>query len=163
MIKNKFHLLVALFIMSATTAFAGYALANVKAAFKEMYPAANDVAWSQDDGYYCADFMLSDLEKNVWFNAQAQWVMTQTELESTDRVPDAVYNAYAAGSYSDWQVLDVTLTEFPKWEPIYTIEVGQQNVDVKYQLFYAPNGELLRTRNVSDRYDILGPSTFLPD
>ena len=50
MIKNKFHLLVALFIMSATTAFAGYALANVQAAFTEMYPAANDVAWSQDDG-----------------------------------------------------------------------------------------------------------------
>ena len=38
---------------------------------------------------------------------------------------------------------------------------GQDNVDIKYQLFYTPQGVLLKTRNVSDMYDILGPSTFL--
>ena len=69
-----------------TTAFAGYSPANVQAALKKMYPDAKDIAWSQDDGYYCADFMMNGLEKNVWFNTQAQWVMIQTELISTDRL-----------------------------------------------------------------------------
>lgn len=160
MIKFKFSLIVVLLIF-VNTAFAGYSPAKVQAALKKMYPTATDIAWSEDGGYYCADFMQDGFEKNVWFNAQAQWVMTQTELGSTDRVPDAVYNAYAASPYCAWGVLDVTLVEFPKWEPIYTIKVGQSNVDIKYQLFYAPNGELLRTRNVTDMDDILGPGTFL--
>lgn len=43
----------------------------------------------------------------------------------------------------------------------YVIKVGQQNVDIQYQLFYSPNGTLLRTRNVSYMDDILGPGTFL--
>ena len=56
---------------------------------------------------------------------------------------------------------DVTYVEFPKWQPIIVIKVGQQNVDIQYQLFYSPNGTLLRTRNVSYMDDILGPGTFL--
>ena len=139
MIKLKFGILLAMLAVT-TTAFAGYSPANVQAALKKMYPDAKDIAWSQDDGYYCADFMMNGLEKNVWFNTQAQWVMIQTELISTDRL---------------------TSVEFPKWEPIIVIKVGQPNVDIKYQLFYAPNGEILRTRNVSDMYDILGPKTFI--
>ena len=64
-------------------------LQEVQAALKKMYPTAKDIAWSQDDGYYCADFMMNGLEKNVWFNAQAQWAMTQTELV------DAIYSEMA--------------------------------------------------------------------
>ena len=160
MIKLKFGILLAMLAVT-TTAFAGYSPANVQAALKKMYPDAKDIAWSQDDGYYCADFMMNGLEKNVWFNTQAQWVMIQTELISTDRLTPPVYNAFAASNYAAWEVLDVTYVEFPKWEPIIVIKVGQPNVDIRYQLFYAPNGEILRTRNVSDMYDILGPKTFI--
>ncbi|WP_455586924.1 PepSY-like domain-containing protein [Bacteroides sp.] len=160
MIKLRFGVLIAILI-TATSAFAGYAPGKVQAALKKMYPTANDIAWSQDDGYYCADFMMNGLEKNVWFNAQGQWAMTQTELVSTDRLSPAVYNAFSMSNYDDWEVLDVTYVEFPKWEPIIVIKVGQANIDIKYQLFYTPKGELLRTRNVSNMYDILGPGTFL--
>ncbi len=160
MIKLKLSVLLAMLIAS-TTAFAGYAPAQVQAALKKMYPTAKDIAWSQDDGYYCADFMMNGLEKNVWFNAQAQWAMTQTELVSVDRLSPAVYNAFAASDYADGIVEDVTYVEFPKWEPIIVIKVGKANIDMKYQLFYTPNGQLLRTRNVSNMYDILGPGTFL--
>jgi hypothetical protein len=53
------------------------------------------------------------------------------------------------------------MVEFPKWQAIIVIKVGQDNVDIKYQLFYSPQGMLLKTRNVSYMYDILGPGTFL--
>lgn len=160
MIKLKFGVLLAMLITSAT-AFAGYAPSKVQAALKKMYPAAKDIAWSQDAGYYCADFMSDGFEKNVWFNAQAQCVMIQTELENTDRLSPAVYNAFAMSSYGDWEVLDVTYVEFPKWQPIIVIKVGQANIDIIYQLFYTPTGKLLRTRNVTDMHNILGPGTFL--
>ena len=64
-------------------------------------------------------------------------------------------------SYASWVAEDVTMVEFPKWQAIIVIEVGQDNVDIKYQLFYTPKGILLKTRNVSYMYDILGPGTFL--
>lgn len=62
-----------------------------------MYPKADGIAWSQDGGYYCADFMMNGYEKNVWFNAQGQWQMTQTEWGDTDELSATVYNAYASG------------------------------------------------------------------
>ena len=125
------------------------------------HPKANGIAWSQDDGYYCANFVMNGFTKNVWFNVRGQWVMTQTDLVSLDRLSPAVYNAFVSGPYASWVVDNVTMVEFPKWQAIIVIKVGQDNVDIKYQLFYTPQGVLLKTRNVSDMYDILGPSTFL--
>lgn len=80
---------------------------------------------------------------------QAQWQMTQTDLVSLDRVTPTVYNAFVSGPYASWVVNDVTMVEFPKWQAIIVINVGQDNVDIKYQLFYSPQGMLLKTRNVS--------------
>lgn len=160
MIKLIFSVLISL-LMATTSAYAGYAPAGVQAALQKMYPTADDIAWSQDDGYYMADFVTDDFEKNVWFTPQAQWVMIQTELGNVDQLSPEVYNAFALSSYADWEVQDVTLVEFPKWQPIIVIKVGRANVDIKYQLFYTPDGELLRTRDVSDMNDILGPGTFL--
>ena len=107
------------------------------------------------------NFVMNGFTKSVWFNAQAQWQMTQTDLVSLDRVTPTVYNAFVSGPYASWVVDDVTMVEFPKWQAIIVIKVGQDNVDIKYQLFYSPQGRLLKTRNVSYMYDILGPGTFL--
>ena len=108
---------ITLFLLLSTSVFGDTPPGNVQATFKKMYPKANGIAWSQDDGYYCANFVMNGFTKNVWFNVRGQWVMTQTDLVSLDRLSPAVYNT--------------------------------------------PQGVLLKTRNVSDMYDILGPSTFL--
>ena len=157
---KKFNIMAVLLLFSISV-LAIVPPDNVQATFKKMYPKTNDIAWSQDDGYYCANFVMNGFTKNVWFNAQGQWQMTQTEWGDTDELSATVYNAFASGPYSGWQVEDVTYVEFPKWQPIIVIKVGQQNVDIQYQLFYSPNGALLRTRNVSYMDDILGPGTFL--
>lgn len=157
---RKSYILAILLSMSMSV-FAIAPPANVAAAFKKMYPQANDIAWSADDGYYCANFVMNGFTKNVWFNVQGQWEMTQTDLVGLDRLTPAVYNAFTFSPYASWVVEDVTMVEFPKWQAILVIEVGQANVDIKYQLFYTPKGMLLKTRNVSNMYDILGPQTFL--
>lgn len=156
---KKFSLIMVMLLLSIT--FSAYTPTNVQAALKKMYPKASDIAWSQDDGYYCANFVMNGFTKNVWFNARAQWQMTQTDLVSLDQLSPELYNAFVMSQYASWVVDDVTMVEFPKWQAIIVIKVGQDNVDIKYQLFYTPKGVLLRIRNVSDMYDILGPATFL--
>lgn len=156
---KKFSVLAVLLLLSLSV-FAIAPPANVQAAFVKMYPKANGVAWSQDDGYYVANFISNGFTKKVWFNRQGEWQMIQTDWGSLDRLTPAVYNAFVAGPYASWVVDDVTLVEFPKWQAIMVIEVGQDNVDLKYQLFYTPRGMLLKTRNVTYMYNILGASTF---
>lgn len=157
--KLNFSILIVMLITS-TSVFA-YILPSAQATFKKMYPKASDVAWSQNGNYYLADFMMNGFEKNVWFDGQGNWAMTQTELGNLDELTPVVYNAFVSGPYANGAVEDVTLVEFPKWQAIIVIKVGKDNVDLKYQLFYTPSGILLRTRNVSYMHDILGPSTFL--
>ena len=57
MIKLRFSLLMALLVV-AVSVFADNAPAKVQTALKKMYPKADGIAWSQDGGYYCADFMM---------------------------------------------------------------------------------------------------------
>lgn len=147
-------------LITSISAFA-YILPAAQTTFKKMYPKASDVAWSQNGNYYLADFMMNGFEKNVWFDGQANWAMTQTELGSLDQLTPVVYNAFVSGPYANGIVEDVTFVEFPKWQAIIVIKVGKDNVDLKYQVFYTPSGILLRARNVSYMHDILGPSTFL--
>lgn len=159
---KKYNILAFILLsLLSISAFADTPPGNVQTTFRKMYPKAKDTAWSQDDGYYCANFVMNGFTKDVWFNTKGQWEMTQTDLVSLDRLSPRVYNAFVSGSYASWVVDDVTMVEFPKWQAIIVIKVGQDNVDIKYQLFYTPQGMLLKTRNVSYMHDILGPKTFL--
>ena len=47
---------LAVILLLSVSAFAILPPGNIQAAFKKMYPKANGIAWSQDDGYYCANF-----------------------------------------------------------------------------------------------------------
>ena len=93
---------ITLFLLLSTSVFGDTPPGNVQATFKKMYPKANGIAWSQDDGYYCANFVMNGFTKNVWFNVRGQWVMTQTDLVSLDRLSPAVYNAFVSGPYASW-------------------------------------------------------------
>lgn len=99
MSKLKFSFLV-LMLMVSVSASADWAPADVQAALKKMYPTADGVAWSHDESYYVADFLMNGFDTKVWFDGQAQWVMQQTDWETMDEVPPAVYNAFAASEYS---------------------------------------------------------------
>ena len=148
-------------IIASNVAFAIDAPANIQAAFKKYYPEVELVIWSMDQGYYKGQFEYDGYNKSIWFNNQAQWVMEQTPLSSVDDVPPAVYNAFASCEYASWIVETVTLVNFPKWQPIFVIKVGQNNVEGMNQLFYQPNGNLLKIVDVTNEYGILEPSVFI--
>ena len=50
-------------------------------ALKKIYPHAMNVSWSQQGNYYVASFTQNGFEKKVWMNGNAQWVMTNTNLQ----------------------------------------------------------------------------------
>ena len=77
--------------------FAGYAPDNVQTALTKMYPSAKGIAWSQDEEYYVADFMMNGFDTKVWFNTDAEWVMKQTDWETLDEGPAAVFSQSVFG------------------------------------------------------------------
>lgn len=158
--KLKFTFLLVM-LLTTVTAFAGYAPANVRAALKKMYPTADDIAWSQGSGYYIADFMMDGFDTKVWFQPDGQWAMKQTDWETMDEVPAAVFNSFAASYYSGYEVQNVVWVQFPKWQPIVAVVVGLPNVQTRYLLLFTPYGEFLNERNVTFMHNILGPATFL--
>lgn len=159
--KRLFGIIMMLLITSTGLIFAIDAPANVAAAFKKYYPEVGLVIWSQDQGYYKGQFEYEGFNKSIWFNDQAQWVMEQTAIGSVDDVPPAVYNSFVSGEYANWIVETVTLVNFPKWQSIFVIKVGQNNAEGTNQLFYQPNGNLLKIVDVTNQYGILEPSVFI--
>ena len=158
--KLKTSLLI-LMLLASISASAGYAPDSVQIALKKMYPTAAGIAWSQDKAYYVADFVMNGFDTRVWFTPDAEWVMKQTDWETLDEVPAAVFNAFAASEYSGGMVQNVTWVQFPKWQSIVAVEVGMANLQTKYQILFTPNGEVLRQQNITYAYNTLGASTFL--
>lgn len=59
---KKFNIMAVLLLFSISV-LAIVPPDNVQATFKKMYPKTNDIAWSQDDGYYCANFVMNGFTK----------------------------------------------------------------------------------------------------
>lgn len=160
--KLKFSFLL-LMLLASVSAFAGYAPANVQTALRKLYPQAKDVAWTRDESYYVAEFIANGFGTKVWFNADADWEMKQTDWETMDEVPAAVYNSYAASQYSGGMVQDVVLVQFPKRQSVISVVVGMANTQTRYQLLFSPQGELEDERNATYFNNLLGAEVFLSE
>lgn len=159
---NKLKVSLIIFLLAVSlSAFADWSPANVQAALKKMYPTSDDIAWSRDEGYYVADFMMDGFDTKVWFNADAQWVMKQTDWQTMDEVPAAVFNAFAASQFSGGMVQDVVWVQFPKWQPIVAVITGMANVETRYLILFTPDGGIINDWNITYAHNTLGAKTFL--
>ena len=133
----------------------GYVSAETKAAFDEKYPAAKDVEWETRNDYLIVDFKQDKVEKEAWFDAKANWLMTETELNSINNLPPAVLTAFMESSYSNWVVDDVAILEYPN-EPstefVVTVEQGK-----KVELYFSEGGGLLHEKDVTNGDDTHWP------
>ena len=85
--------------------------------------------------------------------------MTEVDVESLEAVPAAVAKAFMQSTMASMQLEDVRIITFPK-QPAVVIEVEEYNTDSEFQLFYAPDGKLLQTLNVSDTGGEIYPGLF---
>lgn len=127
----------------------------VSKALTAKFPTATNVEWEQKKSYFVADCRVDGKDKDVWFDAQAAWQLTETDIFWND-LPAAVQTAFEAGEYAAWKREDIDMLEYPVQPVRYVIEV--ENGAMEYQLFYAGNGNFLNKRDVSGDKD----DTHLP-
>lgn len=119
-------------------------------ALAQKYPNATGVEWEKKGQYNVAECWVDTRELDVWFATGAQWVMTETELRTTD-LPQAITTAIVQTEYATWRIDDVDLLEYPSKDKEYVVEVelGKQEMD----LYFSESGELLRKKDVSGNAD----------
>ena len=140
---------------------AGWAPEAVRDSLKSLYPKVKTVGWEADGSYYVAGFQDNGFDMRVWFDGKGGWLMKQTDWETMDEVPAAVFNAFSFSPYSTAEVEDVTWVEFPHRTGLVVIQVNIRNAMATYQLFYTPSGTLTRLRNITYTYNNLGANVFL--
>lgn len=130
---------------------------NIVDALKQLYPGAQDVEWEMKGTYYVADCWVTGDELDVWFDANANWVMTENDLESIDNLVPAVYTTFINSNYSSWVVIDVSVLTFPQHLTESVIQVKQGTL--RYALYFSQEGGLLHEKNISDGDDTNWPPT----
>lgn len=117
-----------------------------------MYPNATDITWTTKNGYYVADFnvtqtyTVSGKTNSAWFDNVGEWFMTETEIAFT-ALPEAVKQAFASSEYASFRVDDeVDMLSRTGVETVYVIEVeGVVNgSDTDIDLYYDATGVLVK-------------------
>ena len=127
---------------------------SVVQALKQKYTSATGIEWEQKGTYFVADCWLDGKESNIWFDPNANWLMTESEIFWND-LPEAVQTAFGSGEYANWVQDDYYFLLYPLQPMQYVIEVKQGNQ--KYQLFYSEDGGLMNTVNVTGKDDTIYP------
>lgn len=106
--------------------------------------------WSTRGANYVAEFKDRNQDVDAWFDANGDWLMTETDLPF-EALPEAVKQSFLASEYKDWKCDDVDMLERKGMETVYVIEVerGHQEFD----LYFDANGNLLKAVEDVDRED----------
>lgn len=130
---------------------------NITEALKQLYPAAQNIEWEMKGDYYVADCWVTGDELDVWFDANANWVMTENELDSIEQLVPAVYTAFQNSDYSAWVVTDVYVLTYPQnmTESVIQVKLGSQ----RYSLYFSQEGGLLHKKDISNGDDTNWPPT----
>lgn len=124
-------------------------------ALKQLYPNAQNVEWEMKGDYYVADCWVTGDELDVWFDANANWVMTENELDSIDQLVPAVYTGFRNSNYSSWVVTDVFVLTYPQHPTESVIQVKQGNL--RFALYFSQEGGLLHERDITNGDDTNWP------
>lgn len=113
-------------------------------ALDAIYPGASaNARWETEKGYYVAEFNNNERQDvEVWFDRSPKWVMTETDLDRIDQLPEAVQAAFNAGGYAGYLVDDIDFYERFDGN-FYVIEVEKQG-QPDTELFYKDNGEFIK-------------------
>ena len=116
-----------------------------KNALAAKFPEATNVKWERTSQYYVAEFSKPQQEYDVWFAADAKWVMTETDYgKNLFFLPPAVEQALAKGPYGfEHTVEDVEMYERTD-RTFYIIEVEPVKGDGDIYIYYAPDGTQIK-------------------
>ena len=132
---------------------------NIVEALKQLYPSAQNIEWEMKGVYYVADCWLSGDELDVWFDANANWLMTEVELDNINQLVPAVYTAFMNSSYNSWLVTEVYVLTFPQrpMESVVQVKQGEQ----RHALYFTQDGGLIHDKDISNGDDTNWPPALL--
>ena len=133
---------------------------KVQEVFKKMYPKVTNVEWEHRGDYHIAGFVSDSHEMNAWFGNNAQWIMTETNVESLEDVPAPVAKAFMQTETPPIQIRYIKIITFPKKPTVVIIDIEEYNSNREIQLFYAPDGKLLQSLDVSGGDGEIYPELF---
>ena len=84
----------------------------VRKALKDKYPAAMDIEWERKGDYFVADCWMDGREIDVWYDVQATWKLTETDI-LWEGLPPTVQTAFEGGEYAQWKREDIDMLEYP--------------------------------------------------
>lgn len=119
-----------------------------------QYPDAVDIEWDRRGRYYVADFWIDNHEAVAWFDTAAKWLMTDVDI-SWSELPLAVQGGFNSGDYSSWMPNEYHHIVYADETVQYVIEVEDGRKEK--MLFYAPDGQFLKEKDVARRDDIIWP------
>lgn len=158
--KFNFLLLTGILLMISASVSADNSPEKVQENFKKMYPDVTNVGWLRKSDYHIAEFTWDNHEKCVWFGNNGQWIMTETDIESLEEVPAPVVKAFSERETPPFEINDIRIITFPKMPTVIIIDIEEYNSDKEYQLFYAPDGTLMQTYDVSGGNGEIYPELF---
>ena len=115
--------------------------AEIESSFSMKYPNASKVEWEKEGIYSVAEFNIDLMEADAWFDTNAKWVMTETDI-TPQMLPEEVTKAIQTSEYATWRIDDVDLIERPDLENIYIVEVELGKIDK--DLHYTAAGKFLK-------------------
>lgn len=158
--KFKFNLLAGLLLLISASVCAQNAPEKVQEAFKKMYPKVTTVEWEHKGDYHIVGFVSDSHDMNVWFGNNARWIMTETNVESLEEVPAPIAKAFMQTETPPIQIRYIKIITFPKMPTVVIIDIEEYNSNREIQLFYAPDGKLLQSLDVSGGDGEIYPELF---
>ena len=87
--KKLFILFFMVFAVSACSQGNKNIPESLQSKFKTLYPKADEVEWSKEEGNYEVNFELDDVEMSVVLDSKGSLLETETEID-TDNLPDVI-------------------------------------------------------------------------
>ncbi|MCO6492237.1 MAG: PepSY-like domain-containing protein [Phaeodactylibacter sp.] len=140
---ERFALLAALAVFSSTLYAQDDVPPTVKEAFAARFAGAGFAEWEDpEDGVYEVDFELDGKDMMAKFDANGNWVETETEITETD-LPEAVWQAITS-QYAGYKIDKVETEATPERPLAYKIKLEQD--DKKVKVTFSADGEVLKKK-----------------
>lgn len=114
--------------------------------FTQMFPTATDVEWEmEDENEWEAEFEQDGQEMVACFNADGEWLETETEIESSELPVTAI--EFLETEYSGWEIDEVEYVESPDFTGF---EVELEKGDEEIEINFDESGQVIKIENENE-------------
>jgi uncharacterized membrane protein YkoI len=124
--------------------------ALVKEAFTKKFSDAKKVSWTKEgESEYEAEFMKNGTEYSANFNAQGNWLETETEIKEAS-VPQAV-RATISKEFPGYKIEEVEMSETAENGTAYEFELEKK--ELSYEVLVSKDGKVIKKEEKKEDKD----------